>query len=105
MLCVMLSLLASTAAAGGGRVHWWLGSYNANYTQQNADFLAAHGDVDGVLHCCTGLQVLSDGSVAPPDSSLLSSLTRAAHQGAGAAMLRRRPPSSVALRRPRCQSW
>ena len=85
----MLSLVALTAAAhaspAAGRVHWWLGSYNSNYTSLNEKFLSAHDGVDGVMYCCTGLQVLSNGSVAPPPP-FLSSLARVAHS-AGPAML------------------
>lgn len=76
-----LSLLLPLARAG--RVDWWLGSYNRNYTAQNTQFVAAHR-MDGVLYCCTGLEVLVNGSVAPPDAKLLSDLARLAHSKGGA---------------------
>ena len=58
----MLSLVALTAAAhagpAAGRVHWWLGSYNENYTSLNNKFISAHDGVDGVMYCCTALLAL-----------------------------------------------
>ena len=72
----LIALLAVTAIyASANRVHWYLGSYDSAYAAENTAFLAEHMQiVDGVLHCCTGLQVLSDGSMAPANRSLYSHL-------------------------------
>jgi hypothetical protein len=71
-LCILLALPAAHAA---GAVHWYLGSYDSRYVDENAAFVAAHRDaIDGVLHCCTGPTIHANGSVSV-DDSLFAGLT------------------------------
>ena len=66
MTFALLMALAPLTA----NVHWWLGSYNANYAAANKAFIAHHDVVDGVLHCCAGLSIGTDGKLGVPPSFL-----------------------------------
>ena len=61
------SVLPATPPPTANRsVAWWLGDYNSGYISQNAAFLRAHGStVTGVYHCCLGISMASNGTLAP----------------------------------------
>ena len=77
MRAAPLALVALLPCVEAGAVHWYLGSYDTRYIDENAAFVSKHRDViDGVLHCCTGPTVLANGTVAPPDEQLFSGLAK-----------------------------
>lgn len=71
---------APAAAASNRSVDWWLGSYNPTYVDENAAFIKSHReDLTGVLHCCRGMVMESNGSLssatATTDGAFFQDLT------------------------------
>lgn len=58
---------------------WYLGDYSLPYVPENQAFIGTHADfVNGVLHCCGGPSVTSNGTMVVPSATrqLYSELTR-----------------------------
>eukprot|EP00041_Stephanoeca_diplocostata_P024513 m.623192 g.623192 ORF g.623192 m.623192 type:complete len:310 (-) comp22544_c1_seq5:1480-2409(-) len=56
-------------AASNRTVNWWLGSYTSAFVKENKIFLDKNHDVvSGILHCCRGIQMMSNGSISHEES-------------------------------------
>ena len=79
ILRLLLCLATLPASSAGSRsVFWYLGDYTNAYVAENERFIAAHTQVvNGILHCCGGPSVLSNGtlSVSAKTRSLYANLT------------------------------
>lgn len=63
--CALFPCGAQPSADSNRTVDWWLGSYTAAYITENKRFLSNNRDaVSGILHCCRGVQMLSNGSIS-----------------------------------------
>ena len=73
---VLVALVGNISVSHAGEVNWWLGSYNTQYTGVNTAFIKNHSQaVSGILHCCTGPTILSNGTVVANDT-LFRALTQ-----------------------------
>lgn len=76
-------VMEGAAAPRNSQAHrqilWYLGDYSLPYVAENQAFIGMHADfVNGVLHCCGGPSVTSNGTmvVASTTRQLYSQLTR-----------------------------
>ena len=50
---------------------WYLGDYSTPYVAENEAFIGTHADaINGVLHCCGGPSVTSNGTMVVPQATL-----------------------------------
>ena len=80
LVLTMTSLFGASVAPTNRSVDWWLGSYTVEYVDENAGFIKAHkSTMTGVLHCCRGVVMEANGSLAlstaTSDGALFEELT------------------------------